>query len=278
MMASDSYLNNSSTTGLPVSVRHLTLDGNKGNNAAKTSGIILRSWLTVVEDVQVRQMGGDGIRVTSLSANNTALTNTQVNGRIANCFVTDSGGYGVFVQDPGNSCTDWVLRDNWIAQSGIDGIHLDNAAGWYIDSNHVYGAPRHAIYAHRAYATSVSNNYIEGFGETKAPGTYYGIGITLQGDAGSTIIGNRIFNFTGEGNANSKYSYVGIVRVNYKDGLVTISGNTVSGASTPRSVGLYFSKGDLPGNTLTVTSTGNSITKVGNPIVLEAGVTMNAGL
>ncbi len=278
MMASDSFLDNASTTGLPVSIRHLTVDGNKGGNTAKTAGIILRSWLTVVEDMQVRQMGGDGIRLTSLSANNTSLTNNQPNGRISNCFVTDCSGYGVFVNDPGNACTDWTLSDNWIANSGTDGIHMDNAAGWYIERNHIYGVPRHAIYVGRAFATSVSDNYIEGFGETKTPGTYYGIGVTLQGDVGSTIAGNRIFNFDGAGNARSKYSYIGIVQVNYKAGLASITGNVIGGASTANSVGLDYNKGNLPGTTLTVTSAGNSITKVGKPLSLGAGVTVNAGL
>lgn len=278
ILASDSFLTNAATTGLPVSLRHLTVDGNKANNTAKTAGIILRSWLTVVEDVQVRQMGGDGIRLTSLSANGTALTNHQVNGRISDCFVTDSGGYGVFVEDPGNACTDWILRDNWIAESGRDGIHLDNAAGWFVDGNHIYGVPGNAIYLDRAFATSVSNNYIEGFGETKAPGTYYGIAVTLQGDVGSSIAGNRIFNFDGEGNTHSKYAYIGIVRVNYKAGSVSVTGNVIGGASGAKSVGLDCAKGDVPGTTLVVTSMGNSIARVGKPMLLGPGVTLSAGL
>jgi hypothetical protein len=278
VLASDSFLNNSKTTGLPVTISRLTIDGNKRQNTAKTAGIVLRSWLSVVEDVQVRQAGGDGIRLTSVSADGTRLTNTQVNGRISNCFITDSGGHGVWVQDPGNSCTDWVLRDNWIAQSGIDGIHLENGAGWYVDGNHVYGAPRHAIYVDRAYATSVSNNYIEGFGETKTTGTYYGIGVTLQGNVGSTIAGNRIFNFGGEDSEQSRYSYIAIVQVNYKAGRAVVTGNTVGGTGTASSIGLDYNKGGRPDTTLTVTSSGNAVTNVGQPRRLGAGVTLDAGL
>ena len=278
VLASDSFLNNSSTTGLPFTISHLTVEGNKAGNVAKTCGIILRSWLCTIEDVQIRGAGGDGIRLTSVSENNTRLTNHQVNGRISNCFVTDSGHHGIYVQDPGNSCTDWMLTDCWIAQSGVDGIHLDNAAGWYIDRNHVYGAPGNAIFADRAFATSISNNYIEGFGETKSPGTYYGIGVTLQGDVGSTIVGNRIFNFGGEGNTESTYSYIGVALVNYKTGYVNVADNTLRGEAGPKSIGLNYSRGNRQGTALIVTSSGNLVTNVNTPRAVGEGVTLNAGL
>ncbi len=67
LFASDSYLNNYTYTGTPLAIRNLTLDGNKAHNTAPTDGIILRSWLSVIEDVHIINMGGNGIRATNLS-------------------------------------------------------------------------------------------------------------------------------------------------------------------------------------------------------------------
>ncbi|BCM89394.1 hypothetical protein IAD21_01240 [Abditibacteriota bacterium] len=278
LLASDRFLDNSPTTGLPVSIAHLKLVGNHANNKIPTCGIILRSWLSVVDDVEVRSMGGDGLRVTSLSANGTKLTNHQVNGRISNCFITDSGHHGIFVEDPGNSCTDWMLSDNWIAQSGVDGIHLDNAAGWYIERNHVYGVSQNAIFANRAYATSITSNYIEGFGENQTPGRYYGIGLTLQGNIGSTVSDNRIFSISGGKNAKSTYSSIGVVQVNYQDGYVNIHGNTLRGTGASNFIGVNYAKGKAENTSLNITSFGNSISNMGTPCLMEKGVVLSPGI
>jgi len=132
LVASEVWLDNTTWTGGPMAIRRLTLDGNRAANR-ETAGLVLRAWLSVAEDLHLRDMPSDGLRLTSVSANGTVLKNTQVNGRIADCFIERSGRHGVFVEDPANAVTDWILRDNWIASSGADGIHLDNAAGWIIE-------------------------------------------------------------------------------------------------------------------------------------------------
>jgi hypothetical protein len=276
LVASSVFLDNTDYTGTPIALRHLTLDGNRKNNPqAATAGLALRSWLSVVEDVHITGMGGDGIRLTSLSANGTVLKNTQVNGRIAGNFIEGSGRHGVFVEDPRNAVTDWILADNWIANSGADGIHLDNAAGWIIERNHIYGVPQNAIYAHRLFATAISNNYIEGFGEGPQAGTWHGIWASLQGGAASTITGNRIFNFGGEKNADSTYRYLA-VSVNYGSGVVSVTGNAIRGAATPRGTGLLYTAKE--GTTLLVTSAGNAVEEVHSKQSADPRVTLSAGL
>lgn len=275
LVASDVFLDNTDYTGTPVALRHLTLDGNRANNPqALTAGLVLRSWLSVVEDIHISNMGGDGLRLTSRSANGTGLKNSQVNGRISDSFIERSGRHGVFVEDPGNSVTDWTLCDNWIASSGVDGIHMDNAAGWVVERNHIYGVPQHAIYAHRLFATSICDNYIEGFGETKEPGTWCGIYATLQGSAASTIANNRIFNFEGEKGPDSFYRYLA-VSSNYGMGVVTVTGNAIRGAGTPRGTGLHYTAGEKKG--LTVVSTGNAVAEVNTPRFVDDRVTVSAG-
>lgn len=274
LLASDSYLDNAKTTGNPVAVRHLTLDGNKANNTARTAGMVLRSWQTVVEDVQILQTGGDGIRLTNPSADGTELTNTQVNGQIVGNFVEHAGRHGIAVDDPGNAVTDWNLTENWIGFSGVDGIHLENAAGWVVERNHVYGVPETAIFAHRLYGTSISDNYVEGFGESGTAGNWYGINATVQGKAASTIANNRVFNFAGEATEGSTYRYIALSSVNYDSGLCSVTGNVVRGANTPAGTGLYYDGGE---NLLTVVSSGNAIVDVQTPIFVGATVTVDAG-
>jgi len=277
LVASSGFLDNTAYTGAPLSVRDLTLDGNKANNTrAQTDGLVLRAWLSVVENLQITRMGGNGLRLTNPSANGTRLKNTQVNGRIANNLIEESGLHGVFVDDPGNSVTDWMLADNWIAASGIDGIHLDNVAGWFVVRNHIYGVGRHAIYANRLYASSISDNYIEDFGSTNSVGTWCGICGIVNNGGGSTIAGNRIFNFSKRCNPASDFRYLSL-EINHGTGTVVVTGNTMQGTGSARGYGIgeYFAaKGERK---LTVVSTGNFIEGVQTHRMTDPHVTVSTG-
>ncbi|WP_238412907.1 right-handed parallel beta-helix repeat-containing protein [Saccharothrix deserti] len=261
MLASDSYLDDVTWTGDPVTVRSLTLMAERDTNPGAHDALVLRSWQSVVEDVVVRDAARHGIRVTNLSANGTTLQNTQVNGRIAGNHVENSGARGVHAEDTGNSVTDWQLLDNWIADSGTDGIGLDNAAGWLVRGNHVYGVGRVALWADRMFGSSISDNYLEDFGES-------GIRLSLQGEAASTVSGNRVFDFSGGTGTFLE------TRVNYGTGNLAVTGNTVRGNGT--GVGLDYQRG--PGAGLVVTSTGNLVTDVATPRRVGAGVTVTAGV
>lgn len=278
LLASETFLDNTDYTGEPVSVRHITLDGNKAKNMqVGTAGIILRSWLSVVENVHITNMRGDGLRITSVSANGTGLVTSQVNGRISGNFITGSGRHGIFVEDPQNAVTDWTLTDNWIAESAVDGIHLDNAAGWMITRNHIYGVPQNAIYAHRLFGTTISNNYIEGFGETAQAGTWHGIYATVQGNAASTIMGNRVFNFNlddSEHNSASIYRYISLL-TNYDTGVVNVMGNTIRGTGIDHETALHYTT--TSDTQLTVTSIGNAIENIELKYFVDDGVTISSG-
>lgn len=275
ILASDSYVDNTSFTGLPVAVRHLKVRGTAGGD---TAGIVVRSWLTTIEDVWVENMGGDGIRITNRSSDGTTLNNTQVNGRISGVFVTGSGNHGIHVHDDQNQVTDWTLTDSWIAESAKDGIHIDNAAGWMVERNHVYNVGHHAIWANRLFGSTVSNNYVEGFGESGdgAPaGGWYGIFGAVQGsDVASTVHANRVFNFGGEPDGSAGYNYLGL-DLNYGEGSVSVTGNALVGVDSSGSTGLMYRANS--GTSLDVASTGNSVRKIATPIDSGPGVTVTAG-
>src|SRR6266851_5713345 len=103
VLASSSYVGNDSTTGRPLAIRDLTVDC---NGTGQTDGIILVDWLVDVEHVQVRACGGSGIVDSSVTANGSAITNTSVNSRFDDNFISGSGRYGFYVLDPRNAVTD----------------------------------------------------------------------------------------------------------------------------------------------------------------------------
>jgi hypothetical protein len=264
LLASDSWVSNDSTTGAPITVENLTMDGNSAGNPSAGDGLVIRSWHTTVQDVDVTSANRNGIVITDTSQNGTALTNTQVNGVVRNVFVTDSKtGAGIYVQDSGNSVTDWNLLDNWVASSGTYGIRSENAAGWTIERNHVYGVGGAAgISVDRLYATCLCDNYVEDFKTN-------GIEGTVQGDAASVISGNRVFEFSGAGAG----AYIAVTGVNYGHGFVTVTGNAVNGDGT--GTGLSYQAGS---HALTVTSTGNAVTNVATQVSHGSGVAVSAGV
>jgi hypothetical protein len=262
IFASDSYLDNSPTTGLPFTLRSLTIDGNLENNPTSGDSIVLRSWQTTVSDIEINGSGRDGIRLTSLSANGTELTNTQVNGRIATMQINKSGRHGIKVEDPGNHVTDWQFADNYIAGTGGDGVSIDNTAGWLITGNHIYGVDgQTALDLNRLYGSSVHDNYIEDFGE-------YGIYAAVQGGAASTISSNRVFKFNdGDG------TYV-FVRGNYANAKLSVTGNAIRGNGG--GIGLDYQRGSA--ESLEVVSTGNLVSEVAVQRQVGEGVILNPGV
>ena len=229
MLASDSWVSGYQYpmfTGAPIHISQLTLDGNKAANSG-TSALIIRSWLTVIDDLLIENGAADGLQITNLTQDGVALTSTQVNGRISNCQITGSGGNGVHIVDTGTAVTDWDLLESWIGSSGQSGILMDNAAGWKIRGNHLYSVSGHAIFASRCFATAIDGNYIEDFGHLGGTGnTYYGIACTVQGGAGSVITANKVFELNGE-SPTGNLIYIGIPAVNYGTGIINVVDNLI---------------------------------------------------
>lgn len=273
MLASDSWNTaKQDTTGDPIRIAHLTLNGNSQNNSG-TNALVIRSWLTVIEDMQIENAPADGIQITNLNKNNVALTNTQVNGRISNVFVTDSGGNGIHVVDSGDSVTDWDLLDSWIANSGQSAIYMDNAAGWKIRGNHLYGVQQHAIFANRCYATAIDGNYIEDFGDSGGDQTWYGIACTVQGGTASVITSNKVFMLQPESGCGT-FVYIAVPQVNYGTGEINVVNNTIRGAGTAADIGLLYKLNGVDGKGLNLLSSNNNVQSVNTARTIGPGVTL----
>ena len=298
VVASAGVLMNHTYTDNPTTIRSLTIDGNAAvvsgsggsGNTAVTTGLALRAWFSSVDDVRVMNCGGDGLLLSSAAPR----YNDGPNGRIANSWVLNSGGHGVHVD---GDTTDWNLINNWISDSGRSGIYLTSAAGWQIAGNHLYSSSEHAIFAEACFATAIDGNYIEDFARngtqapTQPPGSggsapgpvaarYYGIGCRVQGGAATVISRNRVFRF---GTLASKYkqgtefAYIGVDRVNYGTGQVSVLGNVVrrDNASTA-DVGLMYEMGDRAGVQLQLLSASNNVQvqPLGTPRQLDSAVTI----
>lgn len=278
MLASDSWMSGyqyPAYTGNPIHISHLTLDGNSAMNSS-TSALIIRSWLTVVDDLLIENAPVDAIQITNLNQGNVALSNSEVNGRISNCFITGSGANGIHVVDTGNSVTDWDILDSWIANSGQSAIMMDNAAGWKVRGNHLYGVPANGIFASRCFGTAIDGNYIEDFGHLGGvETTYYGIACTVQGaGAGSVITSNKIYQNPASGGDSSTGTliYIGLPQVNYGTGVVNVVNNVINGGNGANTFGLAYYLG--AGSALDVLASGNNVQSVATPQVVGLGVTL----
>lgn len=261
IFASDSYLDNNEYTGLSIALRSMTIDGNRANNPQARDSLVLRSWQTIVEDIQISDSNRHAIRLTNLSANLTPLKNTQVNGRISNLQINDSGGSALYVEDTDNAVTDWQFKDSYIANTGGSGIHMDNAAGWFITGNHIYGDNGFAaLFANRLWGTSISNNYIESFAT-------HGIIARVQGGFASTISTNRIFN-----NSGRDGTYL-LVEGNYAHAKVAVTGNAIRGNGG--GIGLDYQRDTA--ESLEVSSSGNQVSDVEIEKRVGEGVNVSAG-
>ncbi|MGW2220631.1 right-handed parallel beta-helix repeat-containing protein [Nonomuraea sp. NPDC001684] len=296
------WLEDTEFSGESVRVERLTIDGNRDHNTG-TVGLLLRSWNTRVYDVDIYGTPSDGIRISNPSRNGTTLRNTMVNSVISDVYIEGAAEAGIRVVDPGNSVTDWTLQRSWIGFSGTSAIQSDNAAGWTMSGLHLYGTPKNAIDAHRCFGTSIQDNYIEDFGaESTAGQTYYGIRCDLQGDAATTITGNRVHKFLPPPNALAElrkarqsgaapperkiaatgplpdgvdFVYLALDAVNYGAGHAAITGNTVVGHGTKQETGILLAKGE--GESMSIASSGNLLDGVGKRRKVGAGVHLTRG-
>lgn len=271
VLASSAYVNDRTTTGGPVTIRNLRVEC---DGSGSTVGIMVLNWLADVEHNYVSDCGGSGIVDTSTNAAGATITNSSVNSRFDNNFITHSGQDGFEVLDSGNAVTDGYLEDNQIALSGQDAIDLQNAAGWDISGNHVYGDGEGGISANRMYSTTISGNIVEDFGAAQTSGTWYGIVGTAQGGVGSVISGNKVENLHGV-QSGTRHIYIAVTRTNYGTSYVSVTGNVIVGTTQPGDTGFYFSGG---GHALSVASSGNEVSLVATPRTVTSSATLTSGI
>ena len=281
LIATSSWNHSQPWTSLPVRIAHFGVDGNAmyNNHSGNINQtmlvpalVVIEAWNSVVEDLHLYNSPGDGVRITSVGRDGTTTLHTsQVNSVFNNLFVENSFRHGVYVQDPKNAVTDSNLMNSWVSTSGGSGVYMENGAGWQIRNNHLYGNHQHGIYINRCYATSVVDNYVEDFGLEVGQGAvsslfswYYGIACVPQGETGSVVAGNKVFQLRGltstATTAAPSFAYIGIPYT-HGVGQMNVVNNIVRGVNNSGTIGLRYCGGS--GQQLMVLSSGNNVFDVG---------------
>lgn len=182
----------------PIRVQGLNVVG-PGKGTGTAHGIALTSFWCRIEDVFVQLTGGHGILLTDVTKGGAALTNSSATcseNTVFKCKFDSIGTDGLHVgnQAAFNTNQDGSLVDCLISGCNGYGVYMDQAGGWYLKGNHLYGMAQSGIVANSGFATTILGNYVEGdFGSANVSGqTYVGIGLTQGGGWGSTVVGNTV--------------------------------------------------------------------------------------
>lgn len=176
-----------------IVVRNLTIqDVYRGIDLSNTDSCVF-------EDVAVRHVGFNGIRVQPLSDGN-AFTRIEVRGTGGDAVVVDGGFANVFTgmvvsqsQMKGAVFQNAAMR-NLLAGSRIEstfqaGVSVTNAADNIISENTIVGTGSDGIYVFSANGTRVESNIL-------APGSAANSGILLDGSDYCTVSWNRVQGWT----------------------------------------------------------------------------------
>jgi parallel beta-helix repeat protein len=257
LVANDAYAGNTASdgTGLPLTVQDLAINC----DSSSTDGLVVMAWQVNVNHVDATGCES-GIVDTNSDAAGQAMPSghTSVNSRFDDNFLQDNADYGFYVDDTQNAVTDGFFDDNQVASSGENAVELDNAAGWNIAGNHLYGDKQDGIYANRMWGSTISDNYIEDFGDGQSSGSWYGILGTNQCGIGSTIDDNMIFNDGGQETTSASYVYLAVSQ-NSSDcsGFLTVNGNVIYDQTAKNTAtGMDF-RGNGTADSLTIGSAGN---------------------
>lgn len=204
------WYNNGSFVDTPVRIENIKFDGNKANNLTSNAcGIVMLNFWSTVRDCYVINAPSHGIRLTDVTRNGGVISNSAAENRVSNNRIENVGGSGISqTSQNGDANLDGFCEANLIVTVGSSGIDMDRAAGWLIRGNHIYGTiPLSGIKANNSFATTITNNYIEQFGDTNASGGFYnGINCTVLDGWGAKVTHNLVSCL--QAGASSTYQYV----------------------------------------------------------------------
>lgn len=236
VLCSSDWYNNSSTSGSPVEISDIQIDGNSAMSGSGAHGLVSMNFWSSFDRISINNVAGDGFLFTAHSRNGTHVSNTCVEPKINRIQVRTCGGDGIHIKDDGtglNSCTDGFMEDCIVTAAGAKGINNEMGPGWLMNGNHVYGTVSSAIKVIKCYATRVIGNYIDGFGSGSS--TFIaGIDMDCSDGRGSSCIGNHV-GFE-SGTATGPYYGLSINGSGSATSICVVMGNTVIGGNQSGSV------------------------------------------
>jgi hypothetical protein len=218
MIVDEGWNNDDTTSTNPIVIRDLFIDGNKGNNAgATTDGIRLMTYRSLIEDVFIYQVTGDGIAFVETNSASGTITGTAVENRVDKCIISQVDGDGISNEGSTSALTDGYITETIIASVGEAGINLGRGAGWHLMNNYIYDAGYSGIVSAKSGSLILTGNHIESFGGSATTGTYRGILASQISDAIPVSINN---NMVYNGNDVSGSTYIA-TELAYGSGITT---------------------------------------------------------
>ena len=227
-----------------IEVDHLAFDGSNGGNVPGNTmghGLVLYSVGSSVHDCYFKDIAECGVVVSDANYAGTPCVTNLGGNRLYDCKTTNSGGHGIWVTATTGSggCTDGYLMANVLespSQQALQGLgprinpvtnipyealHMDNAAGWWVENNHGYACPGGGMYFAAPWGAHIAENSTDSFGVLPEPGkAYIGYSIVTALAPGAAIrrptlfVENKLQAYEGintngplSPNASNKYTY-----------------------------------------------------------------------
>ena len=212
-----------------IEVDHLAFDGqNGGTGSGNTAGhgVVLLSNGSSVHDCYFVDIANAAVVAADLNWAGVPCGDPTFENRIFDNTIVNPAWYGVWVTNTAGSagCTDgYILKNIVVSPSqqlgssgplinpstlsgggkGLysEGIHLANAAGWWVSDNHLEACPGNGIYCNTTWGLHLVDNTVDGFGCFPTAHTVFtGLNIVTAGQEKTHpgfIIGNLVAAYEG---------------------------------------------------------------------------------
>lgn len=241
----------------PMSIRGLTLDGNKAVLTSATfDGIALCAYWARIQGVYIRNIPRHAIRLTDQRNDAVNVTNSCSENRVIDCKIATIGGNGIHQEsNNGNSNLDGFCESNLLSDIAGTAIQFAKSAGWSFKRNHAYGIGVNGIDLSGCFATSVVENYVEDCGGANLAAQFY-VGIRIQQLDGwaSQVIGNHV-RVPAKGTATQRTGYRLLTGGGQTTAVIAFIGNTAAGSGGAGCVPAQFS--GISSGILTIADRGN---------------------
>lgn len=227
VLASQAWLTDEATSGNPIFIYDLSVDGNYLGNLSG-HGITLMNFNSVVRECTVTNCYDNGIVLSSIGRSGGSISNTCVENRIESCKIDTCLGRGIYCHDTGGKLIDGYIDSCIVSNATLEAIKVDRGTGWFLSRNYCYDNLSGGIIVDNCYNTFIIDNKIDDYGQSNVgSGFISGIGATIIGPRPSVITGNIIS--TTEPNASYHYRHLNVVFGGATETRALVTNNTIQG-------------------------------------------------
>jgi hypothetical protein len=286
VLASEAWLTDEATSGNPIFIYDLSVDGNYLGNLSG-HGISLMNFNSVVRECTVTNCYDNGIMLSSIGRSGGSISNTCVENRIESCKIDTCLGRGIYCHDTDGKLIDGYIDSCIVNNTKLDAIKVERGTGFFISKNYCYDNLSGGITVKNCYNTFIIGNKIDDYGQSLVDsGFVAGIDATIIGPRPSVITGNIIS--TTEPNASFHYQHLSVTFGGATDTRCLVEGNIIQGGwdSNPNNPGdpafsqaiTYQVNGTQTGGgqPAYLIASSNSYRNTGNDIFLDSYITPTA--